>query len=189
MCISGIRGSDEMRGHLAELDKAVELIESTRKSGGRVMSQCWYGRNRRWACHHSYVFSYVFLSSRCLFILYICDAYVSHTVLCRYVFCYSVLLFWWRIWWNMRGWAQLKRTISSRRLDPKQTLILTPLTLTPSIIWVAIQKMKQGRLRWGMMRIIRSVYLCVWLSHLGGIRMTTITNSSVRHRELVVYSS
>ncbi len=46
-CISGIRGSDEMRSHLAELDEAVELIESTRKSGGRVMSQCWYGRNRR----------------------------------------------------------------------------------------------------------------------------------------------
>ena len=37
-----------MRGHLDELEKAVETIESTRKVGGRVLSHCWYGKNRRW---------------------------------------------------------------------------------------------------------------------------------------------
>ena len=48
MCISGVRGSHGMRGHLAKLDKAVEIIESVRKAGGRVLSHCFYGRNRRW---------------------------------------------------------------------------------------------------------------------------------------------
>lgn len=47
MCIRGITGPSEMRGHLDELDKAVETIETTRKVSGRVLSHCWYGRNRR----------------------------------------------------------------------------------------------------------------------------------------------
>ena len=32
-----------------------------------------------------------------MFVHLICDANVSQPVLCRYVLCYSVLLFWWRI--------------------------------------------------------------------------------------------
>jgi len=43
-----------MRGQLAKLDKAVELIESARKAGGRVLSHCWHGRNRRWVWRRIY---------------------------------------------------------------------------------------------------------------------------------------
>lgn len=54
MCISGVRGDHSMRGQLAKLDKAVELIESARKAGGRVLSHCWHGRNRRWVWRRIY---------------------------------------------------------------------------------------------------------------------------------------
>ena len=48
MCIRGINGGPAMEDHLDKLDKAVETIESTRKAGGRVLSHCFYGKNRRW---------------------------------------------------------------------------------------------------------------------------------------------
>jgi hypothetical protein len=48
MCISGVSGRSGMRGHLEELGKAVETIELIRKAGGRVLSHCFYGKNRRW---------------------------------------------------------------------------------------------------------------------------------------------
>ena len=35
-----------MEANLHELDKAVDYVESVRKSGGRVLSHCWYGKNR-----------------------------------------------------------------------------------------------------------------------------------------------
>lgn len=54
MCILGVHGGSSlvddprssMGSHLAELDRAVDLIESVRKSGGRLMSHCWEGKNR-----------------------------------------------------------------------------------------------------------------------------------------------
>ena len=41
MCILGIKGESDRGSHLADLDTAVDLIESVRKSGGRLMSHCW----------------------------------------------------------------------------------------------------------------------------------------------------
>lgn len=35
-----------MSSHLEELDNAVEYVEAARKAGGRVLSHCWYGKNR-----------------------------------------------------------------------------------------------------------------------------------------------
>lgn len=37
---------EQMIHHLEDLDRAVEIIESARQSGGRALSHCWYGRNR-----------------------------------------------------------------------------------------------------------------------------------------------
>jgi hypothetical protein len=47
MCIEGIRGGSEMQGHTDELAKAVDYVESVRLAGGKAMSHCWYGKNRR----------------------------------------------------------------------------------------------------------------------------------------------
>ena len=47
MCIEGVRGASDMRKHSDELAKAVDYVESVRLSGGKAMSHCWYGRNRR----------------------------------------------------------------------------------------------------------------------------------------------
>ena len=43
MCFKNIegRGSVAFKYHLAELDKAVEFVESVRVSGGKVLSHCW----------------------------------------------------------------------------------------------------------------------------------------------------
>lgn len=46
LCVEGITSQSEMMHHIDELDKAVELVESVRKSGGKVLSHCWYGENR-----------------------------------------------------------------------------------------------------------------------------------------------
>jgi len=47
MCIKGIRGEPTMQEHTDELEKAVEYVESVRLAGGKVLSHCWYGSNRR----------------------------------------------------------------------------------------------------------------------------------------------
>ena len=47
MCIKGIRGEPTMQEHTDELEKAVEYVESVRLAGGKAMSHCWYGKNRR----------------------------------------------------------------------------------------------------------------------------------------------
>ena len=46
MCIEGIRGA-EMQERTDELAKAVDYVESVRLAGGKAMSHCWYGKNRR----------------------------------------------------------------------------------------------------------------------------------------------
>ncbi|KAL3774440.1 hypothetical protein ACHAW5_004101 [Stephanodiscus triporus] len=63
MCISGLRTRQQMRGRLAELDKAVELIESVRKAGGRVLSQCFYGKNRSVTLLVAYLMKYEAMSA------------------------------------------------------------------------------------------------------------------------------
>lgn len=146
MCIRDISGRSAMRGHLDELEKAVETIESIRKVGGRVLSHCWYGRNRRLVrrCSvflHLHVFVKLDLHS---FVKYINVRSLVH-VIYRYLWCCTVLLFWWLIWWNMRVWAHLKQTFSSRRLDPKRTLIWMFFKHTRSNIWAAIQEIKAPR--------------------------------------------
>ena len=47
-----------MRNHLDELDEAVEFVESARKSGGRVLSHCWYGKNRSVTLLVAYLMKY-----------------------------------------------------------------------------------------------------------------------------------
>jgi hypothetical protein len=73
MCISGVRGDHSMRVHLAKVDKAVEFIESARKAGGRVLSHCWHGRNRRWVWRRIYsiYFSAVDFCQVLLFIVHV----------------------------------------------------------------------------------------------------------------------
>ncbi len=36
-----------MRKHSEELEEVVDYVESVRLAGGKAMSHCWYGRNRR----------------------------------------------------------------------------------------------------------------------------------------------
>ena len=43
---------------LATLDKAVTFIEAARKSGGRVLSHCWHGRNRSVTTLVAYLMKY-----------------------------------------------------------------------------------------------------------------------------------
>ena len=47
MCIDGIRGASDMRKHSEELEEVVDYVESVRLAGGKAMSHCWYGKNRR----------------------------------------------------------------------------------------------------------------------------------------------
>ena len=54
-CIKGIRSG---HGMIKYLDKAVEFIESARKSGGFAMSHCWYGRNRSVTLLVAYLMKY-----------------------------------------------------------------------------------------------------------------------------------
>jgi len=58
MCIKDILTYKDMRKHMDELDRAVDYIESARRAGGRVMSQCWYGRNRSVTVLVAYLMKY-----------------------------------------------------------------------------------------------------------------------------------
>jgi predicted protein tyrosine phosphatase len=58
MCITGISGRFGMLHDLAQLDKAVEFVEAARKSGGRVLSHCWHGRNRSVTTLVAYLMKY-----------------------------------------------------------------------------------------------------------------------------------
>lgn len=55
---TAVRGHRGMRNHLDELDEAVEFVESARKSGGRVLSHCWYGKNRSVTLLVAYLMKY-----------------------------------------------------------------------------------------------------------------------------------
>jgi hypothetical protein len=48
LCVEGIRGRDDMSRpeSVEKLRDAVEFVERARLAGGKVMSHCWYGRNR-----------------------------------------------------------------------------------------------------------------------------------------------
>lgn len=58
MCIAGISGRYGMLHDLATLDKAVTFVEAARKSGGRVLSHCWHGRNRSVTTLVAYLMKY-----------------------------------------------------------------------------------------------------------------------------------
>ena len=47
-----------MAHRLDDLDQAVDFIESARKSGGKAMSHCWYGRNRSVTLLVAYLMKY-----------------------------------------------------------------------------------------------------------------------------------
>ena len=58
LCMSGIRGHTGMLRHLDDLDKAVDFVENARQAGGRVLSHCWYGKNRSVTLIVAYLMKY-----------------------------------------------------------------------------------------------------------------------------------
>lgn len=58
LCITVIRRYDQMKERLDLLDKAVDFLETARKSGGKAMSHCWYGRNRSVTLLVAYLMKY-----------------------------------------------------------------------------------------------------------------------------------
>ena len=59
MCITDVSDYIDMKKHLDDrLNAAVDYIESARKAGGRVLSQCWYGRNRSVTLLVAYLIKY-----------------------------------------------------------------------------------------------------------------------------------
>ena len=59
MCITDVSDYRDMKKHLDDrLNAAVDYIESARKAGGRVLSQCWYGRNRSVTLLVAYLIKY-----------------------------------------------------------------------------------------------------------------------------------
>jgi protein-tyrosine phosphatase len=58
LCIGDIAGSEDMAKHLDDLDQAVDFAESARKSGGKVLSHCWYGMNRSVSLLVAYLMKY-----------------------------------------------------------------------------------------------------------------------------------
>lgn len=63
LCYGDIRSPNEMENHVDKLDEAVEYIALARASGGKVMSHCWYGRNRSVTLLVAYLMKYEKLSS------------------------------------------------------------------------------------------------------------------------------
>ena len=58
LCIGDIAGSEDMAKHLDDLDQAVDFAESARKSGGKVLSHCWHGKNRSVSLLVAYLMKY-----------------------------------------------------------------------------------------------------------------------------------
>lgn len=58
LCIDGVRGGPTMRSHMDELEAAVDFVEAARRSGGRVLSHCWYGLNRSVTLLIAYLMKY-----------------------------------------------------------------------------------------------------------------------------------
>jgi hypothetical protein len=57
-CVSGMKSKKKMFEHIDVLDEAVDLVESVRKAGGKVLSHCWYGRNRSVTLLVAYLMKY-----------------------------------------------------------------------------------------------------------------------------------
>ncbi|KAL7477329.1 hypothetical protein ACHAW6_003135 [Cyclotella cf. meneghiniana] len=60
LCLHGIRSREDM-SRLESVDKlsdAVEFVERARLAGGKVMSHCWYGRNRSVTLLVAYLMKY-----------------------------------------------------------------------------------------------------------------------------------
>jgi len=59
MCFTNVSNYGDMKKHMDdELNAAVDRIEEVRKAGGKVMSQCWYGRNRSVTLLVAYLLKY-----------------------------------------------------------------------------------------------------------------------------------
>lgn len=52
-----------MLDHMADLDEGADFIESVKKSGGKVMSHCWYGKNRSVTLLVAYLMKYEGMSA------------------------------------------------------------------------------------------------------------------------------
>lgn len=63
LCVHDILNYKDMLRHLDELDRAVEYVEAARKSGGKVMSHCWNGRNRSVTLLVAYLMKYEGMSA------------------------------------------------------------------------------------------------------------------------------
>lgn len=63
LCMDDTKTRNKMIRHIDELDRAVELVESVRKSGGRVLSHCWHGRNRSVSLAVAYLMKYEGMTS------------------------------------------------------------------------------------------------------------------------------
>ena len=62
-CVFGIHGADMASpDNVEQLSDAVEFMENARKSGGSVMSHCWYGRNRSVTALVAYLMKYAGMS-------------------------------------------------------------------------------------------------------------------------------
>lgn len=58
MCIQGVRGEPGVTSHLTKLDEAVEFVRAAEQAGGKVLSHCWYGRNRSVTLLVAYLMKY-----------------------------------------------------------------------------------------------------------------------------------
>lgn len=63
LCMDDTKTKNKMIQHIDELDKAVELVESVRRSGGKVLSHCWHGRNRSVSLAVAYLMKYEGMTS------------------------------------------------------------------------------------------------------------------------------
>jgi len=63
LCVHDVLNARDMLRHLDELDRAVDFVENARKSGGKVMSHCWHGRNRSITLLVAYLMKYQGMSA------------------------------------------------------------------------------------------------------------------------------
>jgi len=64
LCIHNVLNFNHMLRHLDELDRAVDYVEEARRTGGKVMSHCWNGRNRSVTLLVAYLMKYGGMSAR-----------------------------------------------------------------------------------------------------------------------------
>ena len=63
MCVSGISSSRDIRHHLDVFNKAIDFMYKAHKSGGKVLSHCWYGKNRSVTAIIAYLMKYEGISA------------------------------------------------------------------------------------------------------------------------------